>query len=189
MGTLSLIKSIAKNIKYQELPELIGKIVTINSIATIPTDIQRDLSLSANTRWVTKEEKFLRRAMAKQGLIDIDYRLHAEAISSPETGMELVRRFHLVQNIQDSEDELELDLTRVAISFLEDIAEELAAKQVYCKAFLETEHPMGEEAIKTFFQYKQGDAFPDDYFPRQFVVKDAALSNTSHIWMFKHFYW
>jgi hypothetical protein len=189
MGTLSLIKTIARNIKYQELPELIGKTVTINSIATIPSDIQRDLGLSTKAEWVKKEEKFLRRAMAKQGLIDIDYRLNGVTLSGAESGIELVRRFHLVQRIQESDDPLEQDLVKVAIGFLEDIAEELTATQVYFKAFLETKHPIGEEAIKTFFNYQQGEVFPDDYFPRQFVVKDAALSNTSHIWMFKHFYW
>jgi hypothetical protein len=190
MSTLSLVKTIAKNIKYQELSELIGKTVTINSIDTLPDDIRRDLGLFANTRWLTKDEKFLRGAIAKYGLIDLDYLYYGELPPTAESGIKLIRRFHLVQeNSENENDEFSRELTGLGQSFLEDMGEELNSNQVYFKAFLRTEHPKGLEGLQTFFSFKQGQAFPDDYFPREFVVEDAALSNTSHIWMFRHFYW
>ena len=185
MAVISLVKAIARQIKYFELVELIGQSVIINGVDSIYDDVHKGLSLTHSAIPHMREQKVLKGGIAKYGLIDIDFTVEGVEIDNGIQGFDAIRKLSLYQEYSNTDDDFFLE---AGIGFLEDLVEELKLDQTFYMLFLRTEYPQpsAKERIRQYF--KSTDALSDDYFPREFVVKDAALCNTKLAWMMKHFY-
>jgi|GEM_PF-6716085 len=184
MSAISLVKAIARQIKYQQLDDLIGREVIINSVDSIFDDVKHELQLPTNAVPVTRDEKYSRIAIAKYGLIDIDYTVQNIAIMKALTDFDAIRTLSLYQEPSGnySDDDLFME---ISLGYLEDMVQDLDSGMIYMMLYLETEHPDDiAERKKQFEKF----SIPDNYFPRKFVVEDAALCNTRLAWMMKHFY-
>ncbi len=183
MTALSLVKTIARQIKYCELTNLIGQSITIHDVNSVFDDVKRDLQLPDDAMPVTRDEKYTRIGIAKYGLIDIDFTVQGTEILNAVEGFEAIRTLHLYQeNPNLAKDDLFLE---AGVGFLEEMVEDIEAGIVYLLLYLKTNHP--EDINERKIQFKNW-SIPDNYFPRKFVVKDAALCNTRFAWLTKHFY-
>jgi len=186
MAVISLVKAIAQQIKYFELVELIGQSVIIKGVDSIYDDVHKGLSLPHSAIPHMRNQKHLKSGIAKYGLIDIDFTIEGVEIDNGIRGIEAIRKLSLYQEYSNTDhDDF---LLEAGIGFLEDMVEELKLDKTFYMLFLQTEYPQsnGKEKIRQHF--KLTDALPSDYFPCEFVVKDAALCNTKLAWMMKHFY-
>jgi hypothetical protein len=191
---LSLIKQLARNLRYKGLPDLIGQIITIHSFETVYADIYNTLNLPVGITHIEKDRKYIKGALAKYGFIDLRFTVPVDELVAALNGLSVLTHLSLVytkeQLIQFDAvlDPNEDFIDGMELEFLTDIVEDIANNSAYLLLFLKADIPelSPQENVKRFFQYMK--SFPDDFFPKQFIVQDAALSNTKMAWISKHFY-
>lgn len=189
---LSLVRTLARNVKYRELPDLIGQKITVHAFDSLLDDIQNGLNISESASLIVKDYLLLRGAIAKYGIVDLRYHVSPDALKISSSGVRVLRDLALAPPSEQLEDEFDSGenfADALALTYLEDIVEETTTNSSYLLLFLRTKLPRldAKESLKRYFQYMK--SFPNDFFPREFIVEDAALSNTRMAWISKHFYW
>ncbi|MEO1162436.1 MAG: hypothetical protein AAFV98_01510 [Chloroflexota bacterium] len=138
------------------------------------------------------EQANFRGMIAKYGILDIAYQMPPAHLPNIMRGSSAMKALYLQPSVvthdeyREAED-IKFDLEWASAKF-EMLNEQIRKGKWYLLLFLRTDYPdaMGMERAKYFFQYMK--AFPEDYFPRKFVIEDAAISNTKSAWSNKHFY-
>lgn len=176
--TVSLVKKVARNIRYHTLPDWVGKQVVVNGIDSIEQDVKRGLELLLLDRGtlVEVERKFRQLALAKYDLLDLSFTLQSEWIWNVEIrGIPLLKQLYIVPPL--AEDKLD---RAFQLDMLDKLAEDIEQNKVYLLLFLRA---LELRTVKSRLL-----SLPDDYFPRTFVVEDACITNTDLAWFNKHFY-
>jgi hypothetical protein len=182
---LSLVKRIARRLRYRELTDIIGQQVVIHGLSTIEEDVLQQLSIS-NKDWtlVGPEAKFLQRALGKYSLMDLTFKAPMSLlIETYEGGIPLLRKLHFIPSSSDELSKVadEVFLSENDPSCLNDLDESISAEHTFVKLFMESERIQGTG------KHLIGE-LPDGYFPRTFAVKDACVTNADFVWFHKHFY-
>jgi hypothetical protein len=176
--TVSLVKKVARNIRYHALPDWIDKQVVVNGLGSVEQDVQQGLN-DVLLEQATLVEFDLRRrqlALSKYGILDLEFLIEFEWVWNSEiAGVPLLRQLHLDSPL--AEDERGREVQR---DILEEISNQISQNNVYILLFLTTERMLDWK--------KHLLSLPDDYFPRTFLVEDACVTNTNWAWFNKHFY-
>ncbi|MEZ4669182.1 MAG: hypothetical protein R3E39_14845 [Anaerolineae bacterium] len=171
-----LVKQIVRGVKYRELSAYIGQTVLINSVESIEADLRDAIipRLSVNCSLLSKERRFVEVALAKYGLVDLEFQVNESYFESDfTTGIQVLKsnRFFTTDNFDDPEI---ADFSRVV---LEMCVEELGNSMNWVKLFL-----------KTIDQQESRLKFDRNILPQTFVIVDACATNMPSIWLNKHFY-
>jgi hypothetical protein len=163
---------------------LIDRRVEICSLETFESDLFAILGgdLPADSRLVSPDRFHLEGVLAKYGLIDVRLsvsirHLAACSLIDGKTLREL--GFVLSAEDKDSLSKNALDTDGEDVGLLDLLVEDVEANEAMIKLFLkatETQSPR--------FSLK----LAENYFPQTFVVEDACLTNSSYVWLNKHFY-
>jgi hypothetical protein len=116
-------------------------------------------------------------SLAKHGLLDMTYRFTDVSRSLPPAGLGVLRSLGLV----DSSDMSPPDWDH---HFLAEFANDAEAGTLYLKVLLRT--PERVPPRESLHRLRQG--LPDNFWPHDFLIEDACVTNVRSIWIAKHVY-
>lgn len=182
MTRVHKIKQIARGIKYRELTEYVGQRLLIHSAESLETDILQGLQppLPAECRLRPMEQKHREMAIAKYGLIDVEFSVSDSFLGNHyQSGISLLKTvgfFPPKPNQADQEThELALEFAEIVV---DEIVEQLAVNKCYVRMILDVDEAKHQLRLSLL----------PDYLPKTFVVRDACVTNAPAIWASKHFY-
>ena len=178
----SLTRKVARGLRYRTLRELIGRRVLVNSLESLETDIHQTLAATvvSDCELVKPERKYLERAIAKYGILDLTFHAPQSLIETDyETGIALLKALHFVTHKANSEktDEIVKQFEDLGLSALEEnLAEQKSLVRLYMQA---------EAFVRNSDNLL---AIPPSFFPRDFMIEDACATNGDSVWLNRHFY-
>jgi hypothetical protein len=179
-SAVAIVRKLARSLIYSVLDELLLQKVVVHSAETAPEDILAGLAgrIPPGTLFIGPELRHRSGTIAKYGLLDLRYQVEIP-VSRPQAvhGLTALRELGFLEKA--SEDEAEDDLL-----FLKDMLEETGTGHLFLKVFLETEYDI--EKAKRLRRLYEG--MPSSFWPREFIVGDACITNAASVWINKHFY-
>lgn len=190
---VSLIRRIAKQIKYRQLDSLIGKEVTVHSPETVPVDVCTSLGqdFPAGCEFVKPEARWRESALQKYGMLDLHFRAPAQLLGCDcECGIPLLKQLEFVWDPSEENPWEEL---------AEAFGNEAAQEDPTCLSMLEDDLAKGETWLRLYLTIDPPEGrhsepsghvqLPSQSAPRSLVVRDACVTNAGSVWFHKHFYW
>ncbi len=179
VNNLSLVKRLARDLRYRSLPELIGQSVVIQHADSIEEDLRKVLAhllpLEALFEWPRRPH--MDRTLAKYGVLDVTFRIPTMMVPEEvEQGLPLLKKLGFLPE-QSILDQLPLTFENDP-TCLSELHDDLTDDQTFVRLWLEAQGPRPKALI----------ALPDDYLPRPFTIRDACVSNATLVWFHKHFY-
>lgn len=188
-----LLRKLAKKLKYLPLELLWNYPITINSIATLESNIRAEIGriVPAGCSLLTEPE-IAYKMLAKYDFIDLTVRVpdHLLLESNYQSGIPLLRELLPAQEPLDEEElDEEIDELFNGLSILEMLAEDVDAGLTLCRMLLESQSPrsFAERERRNFLTLPRM-MLPDNYFPHRLTIRDACLTNAEAVWFYKHFY-
>ncbi len=187
---MTLIKKLARKVRYRTLDALIGQQVTVYSLDTVVQDIQREVSLVSNASYLGPEARYIEGMIAKYGILDLDFLGPISLLDTDfEHGIRLLQHLRFIptrdatQKHNQEKQEWPHDPTDDMEDFtcLEQLNESLERNQQVIRLFLESAHQILRP------EQKLGRLVASDL-PRVFTVTDACVTNADFIWFHRHFY-
>ncbi len=170
---------LARALRYRTLHEAIGRRVGVTSEASIIPNILAALGdcLPAELARSTNPAAGLP-TVAKYALLDLEFR--TTKIDLPRLSLGELRELGLLVRAPIAGDDIANDDFGLA-----QFVEEACGGNLFVKVMLDAiddVRPIMERLQDTLR------GLPRDYFPRDFRVRDACITNVSAIWLGKHFY-
>lgn len=187
MTDIGTLKAILCGARYRQVPALIGRQVTVNSMASLVADVTAGLQLGAGAtyagRWHTHagDPADTAYVFGMLGIFDVKYRLPGELGSGPyQTGRSLLD--HMGVSLWMDADQLDALGQEVAADehFLL-VLLRLDPTHTKFSAFRAAIRRLEPAALETG---RKG--FPADYFPVRCAVLDAAETNAPHLWKYRY---
>lgn len=193
--TIALARRVDRELRYRTLTDMIGRHVVVASLDAISVCV-RGLAaawLPASARWRDPTEPSL--ALAKYGIIDAVLDAPLALLDDARTlvGIPVLRAVGRASRRGEPlpGDEKELDDDEKALmdaldemDCITDLAADLDRRECLLKVFL-TSTPPGHEPMQ---RVARRPALRAGFFPRDFVVADACVTNARSIWLAKHLY-
>jgi hypothetical protein len=161
----TVLRTIARQLRYRPLPELIGAKVTIDSAASAADTVSAVLATSCPwpLRFIRPQAPWITESLTKYRLLDLTYALEdIQWQSSDAPGASILQQLgFVVQDLAQEDDATSLEL----------LAENIDQEGPVLRLIIEERaRPGGAE------------------FPYYMEVSDACLTNADSIWLHKHFY-
>ena len=177
----SLIKRIARQIRYQSLDSLIDETVSASSIDSIESEIQAFIQQSCpDGTFSGPPRSNLVGTLTKYGILDLEFRM-SEFLLVPElrTGIRLLKELGYLPR-PDKISDAEKESNR---GYLEGLDESIDEDGILLKVFLID--PNFQISSDRILQVQDHSRIP---FPIEFSVVDACVTNSGYVWINKHFY-
>lgn len=191
MATNKLLLEVARGLRYQHLPELVGSEITIDSLSSIfvtlaDTTQQRCSLVMDDPSDVAELNRALAGPIGKYGLIDFEYPCHTKIESAKTDNVRLLREFGFLPKSDAESDKLFL-IDDDPECCIREIQGGISQNQTWLKLFFNTTSP---EFHKLDFKtrFKQAASPELIEFPLDFRCTDACLTNAPFIWFNRHFY-
>lgn len=178
---ITYAKKILRGLRYSSLPKLIGRKIEICSIETTESDIFAILGgdLPADSRLISNENIRREGAIAKYGIIDAEFSISNRHLANcPLIDRNTFRELGFVLSLEDKEYVTKNPLPNGDEDFglLDFLAEDIEKNEAIIKLFLRCDAP--NLSLK----------LPTNFFPQEFTVQDACMTNSGYVWFNKHFY-
>lgn len=182
----TLLLNVARSLRYRTLQQMIGKTVAVTAHARIVADVSSFVGQFVDgCAFYGPEQKFLDGQIAKYGLLDLRFNAPSEMLDSESAGgIPLLRELGFVGgDMQKLAEELGGD----AGSCIQELRDGIAKNATHLLLFLESSNPrVSEMSMMDRMARIKTPSIID--FPITFSVVDACVSNSSFVWMNKHFY-
>src|SRR6266404_4446149 len=198
----AVLRQVSRQLKYRELPALIGRRVVVTSAASACAEVHAQLhgSLPYGARFKGPESQYITRALAKYGILDPEFTVPGILWEPGDSlGLRLLEEFGFVVRDQLPAEQLGL-LDDKDPTCLEQLREDIIEQRTVLKVFL-NEQPKRDMKQYIAHLFSTGkaellnggstgslDPLLENYFPKTFEVADACLTNAEFIWFHKHFY-
>ena len=186
---ISLLKSVARRLRYKELPSLVGRKIVIQAVDTIEANVKSALADTPVSHGVLRvsERKFIEGSMAKYGLLDLTFASSSYRLDTDfYTGLGALKTLGFLPSEDQAQSMAKLDDLLGADSAdpmcLRELAEDINHNEVVIRLFLRGYRIEGN-GPHLFGK------LPADYLPQEFTIEDAAMTNAGFVWFHKHFYW
>jgi hypothetical protein len=179
---LSVIKELVRGLRYRTVDQLVGLKVELTSIEKAPDEVcslirQHGIELTGDVRDLSAG------AFLKYGLLDYDFVVVNTELAPDLQRVRFLKDMGFLPDKKDVDDAVFPD---AGIGFLEEMLDEVRKNELLFKIILDSQGAYrGAQGAP---QEKWMNADPDQYFPCEFIVRDACLTNCSLIWLNKHFY-
>jgi hypothetical protein len=178
-GVEDMIRQILATLKYQEIPELMGRSLHISSAETAPEEVLNQCrdALPSSIQFLEPGLKGRQDIIAQYGILDLTYGIAPEELQSLEPGgRSLADELGLFQDVEG--------MVQENGGWEAELWGDLAQGNGYVRLFLRTwEHLTPEER-----EHRRKHGLPRDFFIQTYRILDACLTNTSWVWFIKHFY-
>jgi hypothetical protein len=178
VNNLTLVKRLAKDLRYRPLPELIGQSVVIQNVDSIEADLRQALAplIPAEAIFEWPQRPHMERTLAKYGVLDVTFRVPSTLLQADdEHGVSLLKKLGFLPE-QSILDQLPLTFENDP-TCLSELHDDLVPDHAFIRLWLES-----QDARPKLVE------LPADYLPRPFTVRDACVSNATLVWFHKHFY-
>lgn len=187
----TLIRRIARELRYRSFDDLISREVTINHLDSVGKDICAALfdALPQGCKYFETEREFLEGAIVKYGIIDVTLTAPEHLLNSRDQGgISLLRNLGFIEEVDKEVQDDFSDLIGSDLSCLELLAEGLEKKRTLIKLFLLAEG-QATDWSELLLRIEGGSLrIPEGYLPRLFQVEDACITNSDFAWFKKHLY-
>jgi len=193
MTSTTLLKKVAREIRYRSLPDLIAQPVEIYSLETVEIDIRQALGAKwpNECRLVSKASQ-MAMTIAKLGIMDLRFSAPKSILADEyENGLSLLKKLGFLaesETEQTTEQEFEIAFTDDP-TCLSQLADDIAKNSTLLKLFLKREAGFEKsmrEAVGIIAMEKP--ELPSNYFPLILSITDACFTNADFVWFLKHFY-
>lgn len=189
MPSISLLKAIAREIRYRELDFLIGQEIKLSTFESIESDLKEFLrvNLISHVTSLDTSPKTMSGTMAKYGFLDITFRVDPILLEqSCRSGLELLKDLRFIDfdaTLKEVKDGFQEDAQIVTDNLicLEQLNESLSSSKTFLRIFLESERIKGKGS-------HMFGILPPDYLPKTFTIRDACIANSDFVWFHKYFY-
>ncbi|HTB72740.1 MAG TPA: hypothetical protein VK762_05835 [Polyangiaceae bacterium] len=176
-SNLGALKRLARDFRYRPLPSLEGSKLPVASFDAVEGGLRALLEENGLRPTIFDGNNF-RASIAKYDLIDVRFGTSPAALEHADTrtGLAALRELGFLESPQDGED---------GGSCLEMLAEDINDGICQIKLFLQAETPRNVRdpvVRRQMIKLK----LPKDYFPRNFILGDACVTNANGIWLEKH---
>ena len=191
MVTNNLLIQVARSLRYQRLPQIIGTDLCVDTLPLIFDSLanltRQHLSIQLEPPDdVTSLNRRLVSPIGKYGLIDFEYPCAATVESLKTDNVKLLREFGFVGKTDKESDDLLLiddDLEYCIRQIHDDISE----NQIWLKLFFHTTNvDFSKLGIETRLRQTYNPELIQ--FPLNFRCVDACLTNAPFIWFHRYFY-
>jgi hypothetical protein len=198
-STTSILKDVARKLRYRVLSEFIGQEVEIHSLETIEADIRRAYGELWPEKCTLIDKSVSPLAITKYGILDLRFLVaDNKLVSDYQTGIPLLKDLAFVVPLE-KEEELKESARVLGDKFADDptclkeLAEDLAKEQTLLKLFFRGEAGVAiylaqDLPIEEKVKYMESPTLPPGYFPQVFTATDACFTNADFVWFHKHFY-
>lgn len=179
---LSVIKELVRGLRYRTVDQLVGLKVELTSIEKAPDELcslirQHGIDVAGDIQDLSAG------AFLKYGLLDYDFVVVSTDLVAERQRVRFLKDMGLLSDKKDVDDSVFPD---AGIGFLEEMLDEIRKNKLVVKILLDSQGAY--RGAQGALQEQWMNADPDQYFPCEFVVRDACLTNCSLIWLNKHFY-
>lgn len=178
---LSVIKELVRGLRYRSVDQLVGITLELTSIEKAPDEvcalIRRHGIEVADVRDLSTG------AFLKYGLLDFDF---VEVVTDFVPERQRVRFLKDMGFLPDKKDVDDSVFHDAGIGFLEEMVDEVRENKLLFKILLDSQGAYRGAQGAPRENWMNVD--PNKYFPCEFIVRDACLTNCSLIWLNKHFY-
>ncbi len=179
---LSIIKALARELRYQSLDQLVGHTVNLTSIETAADEVRCFIC----THGIELDEAHDNRSAGtflKYGLLDYKFAVSNPQMTAERKSVRFLKEMDILPDKKDVSDAIFPD---AGIAFLEEMLDDARKGKLILKIFLDSQGDY--RGAKGAPVEKWANTDPNKYFPCKFIVRDACLTNCNLIWLNKHFY-
>jgi hypothetical protein len=188
-----LIRKLAREVKYLPVELLWNYPITINSIATLESDIREEFGkiVPAGCSLLTEPETAYK-MLAKYDFLDLTVRVpdHLLLESNYQSGIPLLRQLLPTPELLDEEEpDEETDELLNGLTILEMLADDVDEGLTLCRIILES------QSSREFTERARYNSLtspvlilPNNYFPHRLTIRDACLTNAENVWFYKYLY-
>lgn len=178
---LSIIKELVRGLRYRQVDHLVGLKLELASIESAPDELcalirQHGIEVASARDLSTG-------AFLKYGLLDYEF---LEVVTDFVPESQRVRFLKDMGFLPDKKDVDDGVFHDAGIGFLEEMVDEVRENKLLFKILLDSQGAY--RGAKGAPRENWANADPNKYFPCEFMVRDACLTNCSLIWLNKHFY-
>lgn len=183
MTETALIRALARNLRYRELTHLIGKHLHVHFVYTIEDDIRAafESDFPAESKLIHPATDYIERALTRYGLLDLTFETPKDLLNAEfESGVTLLERLGFMDNAE-----------------MVELAKELATDDdPTCLDELDRELQQGKTVIRLLLKAEERGGYHSGILihptpgvvDTDFVIEDAAVTNSGFVWFHKHFY-
>ncbi len=199
--TWSLLRKVAKELRYRPLLDLIGQEVEIKSLGTVENDIRLTIGVSLPSECVMSSP-LSELALVRYGILDLYFEAPRSMLANNyQSGIPLLKELGFAVEPEHAQELIE---TRRGLgdkfaddpTCLNELANDLAENRTLLKLFLRGESGILRylrqlpEEIRDQESMKIPENFelPANYFPHSFLLTDACVTNANFVWFHTHFY-
>ncbi|MEM7624515.1 MAG: hypothetical protein AAF333_02685 [Planctomycetota bacterium] len=186
-ANMSLLLNVARNLRYRHLGDTIGQSVSVAGRHTIADD-----ALAFVRRYCEEcgfegpQQKYLEGQIAKYGILDLSFRLpHKSLDENYVSGVPLLRELGFDGSGINDEDWEGYGDEKYA--WFEELAKDIADESAFLRLFMRCSDPSVASGSVTEMMGRLRD-FSSTKFPLTFIIVDACITNSTFVWMNKHFY-
>jgi hypothetical protein len=176
---LSILRRLNRSLVYSTVDSVVATSITVDSVDTVFDDVLRAVRAAASIVSAVQETEASSShgSLKKHGILDLTFRVTAASQAWPVAGIGVLRSLGLVDFTDMSPPDWDHH-------FLAEFTNDAEACALYLKVFLRTpERIPVRESVR-----RLRDGLPSDFWPHNFVVEDACLTNVKSIWIAKHVY-
>ncbi len=173
-----MIRQVLDNFRYQEIPDLIGRMVTISNLEVAPDEILRQCQdcLPTPIQFLKPDLKTRQASIAKRGILDLTYEIDWTEVESVTPGGKPLANF--LGLFQDSIEAMVEDEGGWEVAFWEDLIQQKG----FVRLLLRTWEKLTPEARERRIKY----GVSPDFIIKTFRVTDACLTNSELVWFIKY---
>lgn len=183
----TLLLNVARNLRYKTFTPMIGERIKISERTSISTEVASFVARFADgCSFDSPEQKYLDGQIAKYGLLDMQFTAPSTMLDADsKRGVPLLRELGFIdENAENLIEELDDDPAYC----LEELRHGIAENKTYLLLFLKSSNQnVAKMSIRD--QIACCDDQAKIIFPIVFTVVDACVTNSSFVWINKHFFW
>lgn len=176
---LAILRRLRRSLIYGTVDSVLNRSVRVSSYETAVDDVLAEARAGVPLTSAVHDEVESSDLVViqKYGILDFTYRVTLAELGLSPAGLGVLRSLGLV----DASDPNPPDWDH---AILAELADEAEAGALYLKVFLRTVDELPPHAVLRRLE----EGLPPQFWPHDFVVEDACVTNAKGVWLAKHVY-
>lgn len=180
---LSVIKELVRELRYRRVEQLVGLKVKLTSIDNSLNEVRLLVSNCGVVLGDSTSDSSGAGTFLKYGLLDYEFDVVSADLVAERQKVRFLKDMGILPDKEDVDDSF---LPDGGVGYLEEMVDVIKKGKLVFKVILDSRGTY--QGAKGTPSEKWTKLDPDKFFPCEFVVRDACITNCSMIWLLKHFY-
>lgn len=179
---LSVIKSLVRELRYCQIKSLVDTTIMLSSIEAAPAEVRAKISsLGIEIESILENPGVL--SFNKYGLLDFEYQVIKTSLPIERQSVRFLRDLGVLIDSHELLDSV--FIPDDGVWFLDDMLQDIREEKLVLKIMLDCQSDFPVKLKDTSASLYDN---PNKYFPSEFKVRDACITNCGLVWLCKHFY-